>query len=214
MKQCYRCKVSKDRSMFKVARQNKDGLYSWCRKCVNEDQREKRNRNANQINEQRRQDARANRQKFLDWDRKAKARHKERMQSDPEYATRFRERHNLYLVEKRRTDPMFRVKYYIRNRLRKYLKGIRKSKKFNQYIGCTPEQLKEHLESLFSDGMTWENYGFNGWHIDHIVPLDTAQCEDDLYRLNHYTNLQPLWKIDNLRKGNKSHLPPPDEVSL
>ena len=51
--------------------------------------------------------------------------------------------------------------------------------------------------------MTWNNHGHNGWHIDHIYPLNKAKSEEDIYRLNHYTNLQPLWWYDNLKKSDK-----------
>jgi hypothetical protein len=51
--------------------------------------------------------------------------------------------------------------------------------------------------------MSWENYGFYGWHIDHIIPLCSAKNEEELKRLCHYTNLQPLWSTDNLSKGSK-----------
>ena len=54
--------------------------------------------------------------------------------------------------------------------------------------------------------MTWENHGHGGWHIDHIIPLDSALSEEELYKLCHYTNLQPLWAKDNIRKGNKNPL--------
>ena len=51
--------------------------------------------------------------------------------------------------------------------------------------------------------MSWDNYGQEGWVIDHIYPLSKAKSEDELYRLNHYTNLQPLWWYDNLMKSDK-----------
>jgi hypothetical protein len=70
-------------------------------------------------------------------------------------------------------------------------------------IGCTPQFLKEHLEKQFKDGMNWENYGLYGWHIDHIIPLSSAEDEDGVYKLCHYTNLQPLWAKENLSKGSK-----------
>jgi len=63
--------------------------------------------------------------------------------------------------------------------------------------------LKKYLEDKFSEGMTWDNKGFYGWHIDHIIPLSSAKNEEDIIRLSHYTNLQPLWGKDNMKKGNK-----------
>jgi hypothetical protein len=70
-------------------------------------------------------------------------------------------------------------------------------------IGCVPKQLKIHIENQFTDNMSWDNYGLFGWHIDHIVPLSSAKTEEDLYKLCHYTNLQPLWAKDNWSKSNK-----------
>jgi hypothetical protein len=70
-------------------------------------------------------------------------------------------------------------------------------------IGCSPAELKLHIESNFVDGMSWDNYGFRGWHIDHIVPLSSAKTKDEAVSLNHYTNLQPLWGVDNMKKGKK-----------
>jgi len=51
--------------------------------------------------------------------------------------------------------------------------------------------------------MCWENYGLNGWHIDHIIPLISAKTEEEIYKLCHFTNLQPLWWYENLEKRNK-----------
>ena len=70
-------------------------------------------------------------------------------------------------------------------------------------LGCSLEQLKRHLEDQFISGMVWENYG--KWHIDHIKPLVSFDLTDrkQLIDACHYTNLQPLWVEDNLRKGSK-----------
>ena len=70
-------------------------------------------------------------------------------------------------------------------------------------LGIDIMGLKSYLESKFIDGMSWENYGLYGWHIDHIIPLSSAKTEDEFYKLCHYTNLQPLWAKDNWKKGNK-----------
>ena len=78
-------------------------------------------------------------------------------------------------------------------------------KKFNEstesIVGINYNEFKKYLESIFLDGMTWDNRG--EWHIDHIIPLSSAKSKEDLIKLCHYTNLQPLWAKDNLKKGSK-----------
>jgi hypothetical protein len=75
--------------------------------------------------------------------------------------------------------------------------------KTTEFLGCNVLELKNHLEFQFKEGMSWNNHGLFGWHIDHIKPLSSAKTEKELYILCHYTNLQPLWAKDNLSKGNK-----------
>lgn len=73
--------------------------------------------------------------------------------------------------------------------------------KFTKIIGCSLDKLKHHLEKQFKPRMTWENHSLKGWHIDHIIPLNTAKTKKQLYKLSHYSNLQPLWAKENLSKG-------------
>ena len=73
-------------------------------------------------------------------------------------------------------------------------------------VGCDFETFLAHIQSQFTDGMTMENYG-NGdgkWSIDHIIPFGTAKNDEDVERLNHYTNLRPMWSIENSRKSRKT----------
>lgn len=100
-------------------------------------------------------------------------------------------------------DDFYRFRVRLRSRLYKFLKlkGFNKNCTFNEYIGCTPQQLREHIEKQFKKGMTWTIYG--RWHIDHIKPLSLAKTEKDAYKLMHYSNLRPMWAIDNIRKSNK-----------
>ena len=105
---------------------------------------------------------------------------------------------------RKKKDPVFSLASGFRSRvgLEFRKKNFTKRSSAFRILGCTFEQLQKHLEAQFLPGMTWKNRG--EWHIDHIVPLATAKTEEDVVRLNHYTNLRPLWAIDNLKKGAKS----------
>ena len=84
-------------------------------------------------------------------------------------------------------------------------RNMRKTNRTFKMVGCTPEFLKEYLEKKFKPGMTWKNHTTRGWHIDHKIPLSLAKTSEDIERLKlmHYTNLQPLWSVENIRKSNK-----------
>ena len=126
----------------------------------------------------------------------------------PEYKERMKswrlENTTAYLRKRRQEDQMFALKIKMRSIILKalYRNGYTKRSTSNEILGCSWEELKNHLERQFQPGMTWENRG--QWHIDHIVPLATAQTEEDVIRLNHHTNLQPLWAEDNLKKSDKA----------
>jgi len=119
------------------------------------------------------------------------------------YRNNNRTKINQYVSEKKLNNPIYCLSHIVRNRMRSYLKikNITKKNKTFDIVGCTPEFLREHLESQFVNNMCWENR--NEWHIDHIIPLSSAKTEEEIYKLCHYTNLQPLWAEDNLKKSNK-----------
>ena len=110
-----------------------------------------------------------------------------------------------YEKERRKSDPEFKLKSSMRKRLYIFLKSsnMKKTNKTFKMIGCTPKFLKEYLEKKFKPGMTWDNHTINGWHVDHQIPLDSAKNEEELEKLMHYTNLQPMWAVDNIKKSNK-----------
>jgi hypothetical protein len=112
-------------------------------------------------------------------------------------------RNNEYTNIRKKTDIIYKLACISRTRLINFLEVKKITKKNNtfNYIGCTPLFLKKYLEDQFIDGMSWDNHG--KWHIDHIIPLASAETEEDIYRLSHYTNLQPLWAEDNWRKNSK-----------
>ena len=116
-----------------------------------------------------------------------------------------KEKVNARVKAKRLVDPLFKAAHYLRNRIWSALKANKwhKTAHFKDYIGCTQEELKIHLEKQFKPGMTWENHSKIGWHADHIIPLESASTVEELYKLCHYTNLQPLWATDNFHKSDK-----------
>lgn len=111
----------------------------------------------------------------------------------------------IYQKERERKDPVYKAIRRLRNRTTQAFRRSdwSKSKKNEELLGCNFEKAIEHIESQFKQGMTWENHGLYGWHIDHIIPLSSANNLQELEGLCHYSNLQPLWAKDNLRKGNK-----------
>jgi hypothetical protein len=92
-----------------------------------------------------------------------------------------------------------KIAHHLRTRIRRAVKTGSALKN----LGCTIDELRRHLESKFSEGMTWDNYG--EWQIDHIYPLSKLNLEDpeQFKKACHYSNLQPLWRADNIRKLNK-----------
>ena len=116
-----------------------------------------------------------------------------------------RQKYNDYQKSYRLDNNLIKLSNNMRTRINKYLKIMNVGKKNTTFgiVGCSPEFLKNYLEKQFVNGMCWENKGFYGWHIDHIIPLSSAKTEDEFYKLCHYSNLQPLWSSDNIKKSNK-----------
>ena len=119
-------------------------------------------------------------------------------------ADKIRDYMRNYARTRRKRDIPYKLAIYLRARLRKIItQGVKAGSSVND-LGCSPEELKKHLESQFVDGMNWKNYGRNGWHMDHIVPLTKFNLTDREQFLiaNHYTNLRPVWESQNISKSN------------
>ena len=91
----------------------------------------------------------------------------------------------------------------MKSRLKNALKNNFKSGSAVRDLGCSIAELKIHLENQFKPGMTWDNHSFEGWHVDHIIPLSKFNLTNktELLEACHYTNLQPMWAFDNMSKG-------------
>lgn len=110
-----------------------------------------------------------------------------------------------YVKKKLKEDVIFKTGIITRSLIcQSFRRGKRifsKKTKTAQILGCSMSEFKNYIESKFSEGMSFDNHG--EWHLDHIIPIATAITEEDIIRLNHYTNFQPLWAKDNLKKGKK-----------
>jgi len=121
-----------------------------------------------------------------------------------EYYNKNKERINevrrIAQQKRRDEDPVHRIRKNMGSRI--YL-ALKNKGKTMDLIGFSKEELVKHLESKFTEGMTWENYG--EWHVDHIRPCASFNLEvpEEQKKCFHWTNLQPLWAQDNLRKGAK-----------
>ena len=120
-----------------------------------------------------------------------------------QYHQSHKQENNEYKKRKYKTDVQYKLSELLRNRIRKSLKGNHKPGSAVKDMGCTVYELQLHLESQFTNGMSWDNHG--QWHIDHIKPLASFDLTDPekFMEACHYTNLQPLWAKDNLSKGKK-----------
>lgn len=132
---------------------------------------------------------------------------------NPEVKKRLNKNITLKNKIKKSKDPLYKLTCSIRSIISNNFKsiGFKKSERTEKILCCSFEEFKLYLESKFEDWMNWDNKGlynpekFNfGWDIDHIIPLSTAKCEEDIIKLNHFTNLQPLCsKINREIKSNR-----------
>lgn len=116
-----------------------------------------------------------------------------------------REEVRAYMRKRRQIDTSYRIRLNLSHRICRAVKYSGKSAATRELVGCSLTELRLYLEKRFAPGMSWENYGKDGWHIDHIRPCASFDLSDPEQQKQcfHYTNLQPLWALDNIRKGAK-----------
>jgi len=177
---------------------------SYCKKCGREYQREYqksskyrewvRNYRKNSISCKEKTNEYQRSEKYKIWKRKWR---KSELQKAKEKEYRNSEKHKEWVKNNLGSK--------LRTRLNSAIRGSQKSGSAVDDLGCSIENLKLYLESKFQEGMTWDNRGKHGWHIDHIKPLSSFDLTDreQFLKAVNYTNLQPLWAKDNLTKGVK-----------
>ncbi len=212
-KKCSCCQEVKNLEYFGIDRRSKDGHNSRCKPCANKIGRIYNKINAEKRSASRKKWAEANpdyKKKYYQENTemiKAKVKKyrddniEEIRQRDKLRDSRDRDKRRVYMKNKYNNDPLHKIRVNCRSRINGYVdKGGAKS---SDLIGCSYDELKAHLEKQFQPGMTWQNHTLEGWHIDHIIPLASAKTKEDLFKLFHHTNLQPLWGVDNMRKKDK-----------
>lgn len=200
MKECKKCLIVKPFDLFNKRSDSKDGFAHECRECSKQRIKTYYEINKTQLKEYQKEYYENNSIKIIDRVKNyrelniTKIREYDRNRGDDR-----KEWQKKYQKKRREEDILFRLSGNLRGRISKFIKN--KSNPTKVIIGLDMDDFKKYIESLFTHGMSWDNYG--EWHIDHIIPLSSAKNEDEIIKLCHYTNLQPLNGIDNIRKSNK-----------
>lgn len=210
---CNKCKIEKELNNF-YFRKDWNKCINLCKICDSNNRKEKYIAQQEQKKEYSKNYYYNNKEKKIEYGKTYYLLNKEKKKEyDQKYSEKYKiirkennKKNRNIINEKDRdrysNDYMYNITRRVRKRLHRFLKShnITKNNKTFDIVGCSPIFLKEHLEKQFVDGMSWENR--KDWHIDHIIPLSLAKTKE-LYKLCHYTNLQPLWAEDNLKKSNK-----------
>ena len=177
---CSKCRCAQPKLNFFNSSINPDGLAWICRLCSTEGGKEYRKSNVE----------------------KEQIRHKIYNENNKDKLNRTS---RLWKKRERETNPNFRIIENMRSRMRATIVKGKKSAHTIELLGCSGNEARLHLESKFQVGMSWANYGKNGWEIDHIIPCSSFDLEksEDQHKCFHWSNLQPLWQPDNRRKSNK-----------
>ena len=193
IKVCGKCKEGKPFSEYHKNKAMRDGYASQCKKCFSITGKNSYIKNREKRLLYNQQYSKENRDKKAEYLKVYRENNRERV--------RFWEK--AAYKEKVTTDCLYKLKRSLRGRVRAFLKcsGIKRVCTTRELVGADYDIVKKYLEEKFQEGMCWENHG--KWHIEHIKPITTAKTEEEKKKLCHYTNLQPLWATDNIKKGNR-----------
>lgn len=196
MKTCRKCGETKSLDAFSKDKIKKDGLKTRCKLCV----KAYHEANKEKIKAYRK----ANKEKILERKKAFRKANKEKIRAEKKaYYAANKAKIFAKARQRYKRDVQHRLASNMRCRLGAAIKNQKKTGSAVRDLGCTISELKRHLEAQFTEGMSWENWAHDGWHIDHIKPLASFDLTDrkQLLEACHYTNLQPLWAKENLSKG-------------
>ena len=223
MKKCTKCGIEKEESEFYKSNESEDGLRSHCKQChkacgsadyqknrdlilerqkIYREQHKERVKACSSACYQKNRDLKLKKCKIY------REQNKERVKACVStYYQKNRdliiEKTKIYKEHRRKSDPVFYLRCKIQRSISLALqnKNYTKRSRTHEILGCSFIEFKEHIEKQFVNGLSWENR--HEWHIDRVIPISSAKTEEEVIRLNHYTNLQPLWAVDNLKKRDK-----------
>ena len=228
MKTCSRCSLEKDFSEFSKNKNSKDGFKSACKKCIAND----RSKNKDQINSRKRELYKtSDKTNHKEYSKKYREDNKEEIKESKnkyykdnkesisikskKYRSENKDKLSKYKRDKRISDPVFKIKENLRSRLYRAIKDDAKTGSAINDLGCSIEYFKKHIEKLFSDNMSWDNYG-EVWHLDHRYPLSKIDVEnrEELLLAINYKNIQPMDSLKNLSKGDTIDLSDPEVLDI
>jgi hypothetical protein len=196
---CSKCKEEKEVCEFYRHSKNPNIYRGQCKKCMNKSSFDYNKKNAKIISEKGKQfrleNPEINKEKCRMYKKNNPEHFKKWLDKNKEHRKKYINEYN--------SDPKNKIKNSLRSRINQLLNKRYNNPKTLDLVGCNYEFLIEYIENKFTEGMSWNNYGYYGWHLDHIIPVSSAKTEEDVYKLYHYTNLQPLWAEDNLKKSDK-----------
>jgi hypothetical protein len=192
---CSKCKTQKPLSEFYKQKKGKDGYLSNCKTCQKTIMALYFAENKNKIKKVQMTYYATHKEDYRKRAKKWYLKNKNQI----------REVRKIYKRTQRKNNPIFKLKENFRRRIRQAILNQNSTKANKTYLllGCSPYEYKNYLESKFQKGMSWENYG--KWHIDHVRPCVSFDLskEEEQYKCFHYSNTQPLWAADNLKKKDK-----------
>jgi len=203
---CTKCNAEKSIEEFYKAKSGKYGRNSKCKTCTKAAVLEYYKKNTEICKERQLKWRTTNKEHKLKIDKEYRDTHKDEIKAYREKTkSRRSEYHKNYCYNRRQTDVDFRILSTLRSRISTAIRQDSGDKAYKtiELLGCSIKELKQHLESKFTEGMTWDNYG--DWHVDHQIPCISFNLKnpEEQKKCFHYTNLQPLWAYDNLSKGTK-----------
>jgi len=223
-KKCSKCQELKDLNEFHKDQSRSDGYEHWCKKCKKEDRKRYRENNKEKIKEYGKKYILDNKEllaeKRLENRDEYNQQQKLRYKNDLDYRQKLKDMAKNWKCRnpekvrehKKRYKKKYKLRHSMSKSIQKKLKyrgGSKNGTSWEIALDYSHEDLKNHLESLFRDGMSWENYGAgqNKWCIDHIVPDShfsySSMQDDDFQKSWSLSNLQPMWFNKNSSKGNK-----------